>query len=162
MLCACFLHFNLHATVLRVDVIKDFFAGFTRVEFNVAVKVLIDVNNGCNTAEAESQIVEACSSIFTVDAGSGCTEVFVAEEKHRAEIEIVAERALLIVNYGRRCAFAFGNAVVVGIEHAGLRVGSYFYEAVDSEISGHEMIVLGIEENVVGIGGIGDFLHCCR
>ena len=37
------LHFNLTATVLRVDIVKHLFSTLAGIEFDVAVKELVDV-----------------------------------------------------------------------------------------------------------------------
>ena len=153
------LHLNLDAAVLGVDVVKDFFAALAVVQGDVAVEVLVDVDDGGDAAQTQAQVVETGGIVLDVDAGGSLLEVGGVEEEHRAEVEIVAERAELVVDDGRVGLLAFDYGVRVGVHHAGLGVTGEADKAVEGEVAHDQVVVFSVEQSVLGTGGSGDFLH---
>ena len=113
-------------------------------------------------AYAQAKVVEAGCVVFGIDAGGGFLEVGGVEEQQGAEVEVVAERAELVVDYGSIALHALNHCVVVGIEHGGLGVGGDAGEAFQSAVAELQLGLLGVEQCIFSGGGGGDGFHRCR
>ena len=152
-------HFDLDAAVLGVYIIKYFFAALTIVNGYIAVEVFVDVYDGCYAAQTQTQVVETGSCVVYVDTGGSLLEDLGVKEEHRAKVEVVAERAFLIIDDRSIALFAFDDSVRVGIHHTGLGISGQAHKAVKGKVSHHEVVVFGVQQCVGCLGGLGNLEH---
>ncbi len=153
-------HFNLYAAVLGVDIVEDFFARPAVVDSDVAIEILVDVYYWSHAAYVQTKIVEAGGLVVGLQFSGGEAQHRRVEQYHGAEVEIVAQRAILIVDCGGVCALAVGFGHIVGIEHACAGVGRYAQHALKGQIAEVEPVGLVVQQSVVGSGGACDSAHC--
>ncbi len=162
MRCAGFFHFDLHATVFRVYIVEYLFARLAVVHGDVAVEVFVDVYQRSYAAEAQAQVVKTGGAVAFVDSGGSFLEVGGVEEHYRAEVEVIAERAELVVNHRRVGLLAFYHGIIVGICHACFGIAGELHEAIHSEVAHYEGVLLGVKEQIVGVAVLSYGQHCCR
>ena len=160
MVGAGLLHFDLSAAVAGVNVGEVRFAVFFLGSGDFGVEVFVDVHQVAEAAHAQTQVVETGGGVVGGDAFSGFLQAAAAEEQQVAEVEVVAQRTELVVDDGAVGFLAVNHAVGVGVEHGGAGIAGEAHEAFESEVAGHEGVVLGVEQHEVGIRCGGDFFHC--
>ena len=77
-------------------------------------------------------------------------------QQHRAEVEVVANAALEVVDGGVSLQFAVFQRVVVGIDHRGIRVAGHAEHTVERTLSQRESRLLGDQQGVVSLGVLSD------
>ena len=94
------LHLDLNATVLRVNIVKELLAGLAVVELYVVIEVFVDMLKVAFLAYFQAEVIETSKLIVHVHAADGIFESGGAIEQYRTEVEVVAESAELVVDYG--------------------------------------------------------------
>ena len=119
MLGTSLFHLNLDSTVLRIHIVEEFLAGLAGVGLDLVVKIFIDVDKASPLGDFEAQVIEAGIFIVNVHSGDGFLQRGGSVDQHRAEIEVIAERALLAVDHRSEGAVAVHLVEMVGIDHGG-------------------------------------------
>ena len=89
----------------------------------------------------------------------GFLQAATAEQQHRAEVEVVAQRAHLVVNHRCLDSALVGDIVVVGIEHARTAVVGQLDKTLDGKRGELEGIVLGVNQRIVALHMAGNDAH---
>ena len=135
------------------------FAVFLLGGSDFGIEVFVDVNQVAETAYAQTEVVKTGSLVVGGDAFSGFFEASSAEEEQVAEVEVVAERAELIVDNGYIGFLTIYYAIRVGVEHSSLGVSGETHQTVESEVTGYQGVVFGIQEDEIRVGNLGNFFH---
>ena len=67
----------------------------------------------------ETQVIKAGIFIVNIHSGNGVLQCGGSVDQHRAEIEVIAERALLAVDHRSEGAVAVHLVEMIGIDHSG-------------------------------------------
>ena len=162
MLGAGCLHLDLTATIAWINIVKNLLAALAGVELHIAIKEFVDVANVGKLRELETQVIESGKLIVGLHGCGGLLETATAEEVNRAKVEVIAQTTELVVDHGSLDCPTLGHIIVVGIEHACLRVVGKFHKALHCKGSEFERIILVIIEHIVGIGMLSNCLHRAR
>ena len=149
------LHLYLHVAVGRVHVVKLLHAAGPRVLFHLGVEVLVQVQQLALAAQVEPEVVESGILIGGEFWLTGpVAKQLAAYQQQRAEVEVVAHRACLIVNGGMPlhapCPVLGSLLVVVGVDEGGMTVGGCVQQALNGSLSQGDGGGLGDNQGVVG------------
>ena len=151
-------HLNLAATVAWVYIVENLLAALAGVELDIAVKILVDVSDGSKLRQLQAQVIETGKLVGRLHGFCCLLETLAAEHEHRTEIEVIAQRAHLIVdNGGFHCTFV-GDIIVVGIDHATLCVGENLHETLEGEWREFQSHILGVKHGHASVALLGDSL----
>ena len=78
---ACSFHLDLYAAVLGIDVAEDSLAGFLLGSSDVGIEIFVDVNDGSDAAQTQTQVVKAGSLVVGCDAGGSLLEINCVEHQ---------------------------------------------------------------------------------
>ena len=110
--------------------------------------------------EFQGQVVEAGGTVVGGHAAGRVFECVGAEEHDGAEVEVVAQAALLVVDDGSVLALAVGaDLIVVGIDHAGTGDVGDLHHALQGEIAHAYVAVLQKHERIACAGLVGDAVN---
>ena len=129
----CILHLYLAVAVARVYIVKLAHTAGAAVGLLLGVEILVEVGDGGLARDVEAQVVPRSPSVV---GGGGllghiALEQRRAHEHSRSEVEVVAQRTLLIVYRGVCHQFAVGGGhPAVGIDHARAGVGCRLHHAL--------------------------------
>ena len=156
---ACSLHLNLSATVARINIVENLLAALASVELDIAVEELVDVADVSKLRKLQTQVIKSGVLIISLHCLCSLLHAAATEDQHRSEVEVVAQRAKLVINHRGLGGTLFGNIVVVGIKHAGTAVVGEFDKALNSEGGKLEGVVLCIEHGIVALHMSCDDTH---
>ena len=151
----CF-HLQLAVAVLRIHVVEDFLAAAAGVVLHFGVEVFVDVYQLAALRQLQAQVVEPGEAAVGLHTGGSFLQGVGAEQEHGAEVEVVAQRALLVVDDGGDGLLAVLQLVMVGVGHGGAAVFQDAHHALQGEHAQAEDGVLGVEQGVGGFGLCGD------
>ena len=159
MLGAGGFHLNLPATIARVDIVENLLAALARVKLDIAVEILVDVADVGKLRQLQAQVIQAGVLIVGLHRLGGLLQAAAAEQQHRPEVKVVAQRALLVVDHRSLDGALVGDVVVVGIKHARTTVVGQLDKSLDGKRSELERVVLGVEHGIVALHMAGDGAH---
>ena len=107
--------------------------------------------------QAKSQGIEASVMVIILTSlhGKGMQQRRLHQQQ-RAEIEVVADAALLVVDDGVWDAFAVDEVVMVGIHHRGVRVRSHAEDTFQGSLAQFQPGRFRLQQHIVGLGILSD------
>ena len=134
------LHLHLHLAVARIDIVELLDAGGPRVELLFGVQRLVQMQQLSLTAQEQAQGVEAGILIVgSVGLGESLQQLRL-DEPQRAEVEVVADGAELVVDGGMTPA--------VGIDKGGSRVDGHAEHTLQCTLSQRDGGRLGKQQDI--------------
>ena len=155
MLRAGGFHLYLHLAVARIHVVELLLPGSARIVLHFIIKVLPHAHEGAYTRKAQAQIIEPSISVgrFRHPHGS-LLEGGDADHQHRAEIEVVPERAALVINHGGFSKLAAYQLEMVRIDHRGGGVPGHLLHPLQAVVHPAEFSLFGDEQGVIAPGAL--------
>ena len=151
--CGSLLHFHLHLTVTRVDIVKLSFAALAEVGFNLRVKIFVEVEYLCLATDVQAQVVQ--SGILIVGFllfGGIVVQKRRAYEYELSEVEVVAYATLLIVDGRMLLYLSVLLYIAVGVHHSGTAVSSHTQHTVKGVLSQIHGCGFEVQQYIFGIG----------
>ena len=119
------LHLDLHLAIGWINVIKLFLTRSAKIEFLFGIEIFIQMKEATLATQEQTEIVETSIAIVGITIGGSILMDERRADKHqRAEIEIIAQRAFLIVNHGMTLYNTIFHLIPVCIHHNGTSIGS--------------------------------------
>ena len=153
------LHFHLPLPVARVHIVEETFAAGAHVVLHFGVQVFVDVYQRGALAQLQAQVVEAGVAIAGRQAGSGLFQTVGTQQPQGAEVEVIAQRAGLVVDDGRLAASATAQPVVVGVDQACARVFGDAHHPLQGKQAEAQVRFFEVEQCVVAVGVLRHAAH---
>ena len=158
--CSCLFHLYLHLTVAWVHIVELLHTRGTCVCLLLCVELLVDVEDASVTTQEEAQGIESCMLIgMLFGLGGKSLEQRGLDKDQRAEVEVIADTAQLIVDHGVGLPLALDDVEVVGIHHRRIRIKRHAHDPVEGPHAKHQLGGFGLQQHVVGFRL---FRHACQ
>ena len=146
-------HLYLYLAVGGIHVVELLHTRGACIQLFLSVELLVDVEDLSVAAQEEAEGIEARMMIIGLTClhGKGVEQGRLDEPK-RSEIEVIANTTNLIVDDGMVLALAFGDVVMVGIDHGSIGIGGHTEGALQGAFTEQQLSGFGLQQGIVGIG----------
>ena len=127
------LHLHLYRTIAGIHIVKLFLARFAQVVLYLRIKELAHMRQGPQARDTQSQIVKCRKAILLRHLLYRLPQEIRTIKQQRAEIEIIPQATLLVVNDRMRRTLSRLQRIIIGIQHTGLRIVGQRDETFQSE-----------------------------
>ena len=149
--------FQLYFAVGGIDVVELFFSALAQIAFCLGVEVFLQVDDTSCASQKKAQGVEGGISVARRRfAAEELPEQFGFDELQAAEVEVVAQASLLVVDDRVRAALSLFLLVAVGIDHGGVVVDGHVEHAWEAAVAGAQGGGAQVE------GCVGSFALLCH